>query len=47
MKLIIATIYSRFSTSIVEDDGMAERDRFFAQPEGEKLVVRFSNAEQI
>ncbi|KAF2634756.1 cytochrome P450 [Massarina eburnea CBS 473.64] len=44
MKLIIFTIYARYSTEIVEDEKMAPTDRFLVQPEGEKLVLMFSKA---
>jgi hypothetical protein len=41
MKLIIATIYARYETSVVQDFGMKMTDRFLAQPEGESLMLRF------
>ncbi|KAF1961742.1 cytochrome P450 [Byssothecium circinans] len=41
MKLIVYTVYVRYRTEVVEDDGMEMTDRFLAQPEGGKLVLRF------
>ncbi|KAF2465740.1 cytochrome P450 [Lindgomyces ingoldianus] len=41
MKLTLAAMYSRYETSIVEDDGMEQEDLFLAGPVGEKLVLKF------
>ena len=42
MKLIIYTIYSRYSTSIVDEGNMEMTDKFLAQPEGKRLVLEFT-----
>ncbi|KAF2686295.1 cytochrome P450 [Lentithecium fluviatile CBS 122367] len=42
MKLIVATMYARYETSVVEDDGMEPSDGFLAHPVGEKLVLKFT-----
>ncbi|KAF2001496.1 cytochrome P450 [Amniculicola lignicola CBS 123094] len=41
MKLIIAAIYSKYETDVVEEDGMEQKDYFLAGPVGEKLVLKF------
>jgi hypothetical protein len=41
MKLIIATMYSAYTTEVVEDADMQQEDQFLAGPVGEKLVLRF------
>ncbi|PSN73833.1 cytochrome P450, partial [Corynespora cassiicola Philippines] len=41
MKLIIAAIYSMYSTDVVDDEGMEQEDKFLAGPVNEKLVLRF------
>ncbi|KAL8824836.1 MAG: hypothetical protein Q9191_004791 [Dirinaria sp. TL-2023a] len=41
MKLVAATIYSNFTTEIVDDEGMEQTDEFISGPVGEKLVLRF------
>lgn len=44
MKLVIATIYSRYETSIIDDERMAETEETYGQVEGDKLVLKFSVA---
>jgi hypothetical protein len=41
MKLIIAKMYVKYETEVVEDDGMEQEDLFLAGPVGERLVLRF------
>ncbi|KAF2105889.1 cytochrome P450 [Lophiotrema nucula] len=41
MKLTTAAIYSRYTTSVVEDSGMEQEDLFLAGPVGEKLILKF------
>jgi hypothetical protein len=41
MKIVIATMYTNFETSIVDDEGIEQEDAFLAGPVGEKLVLRF------
>lgn len=45
MKLIIAKMYEKYETEVVEDDGMEQEDLFLAGPVGERLVLRFRVAE--
>ena len=41
MKLLVAAIYTNYTTSIVDDDGIEQADTFIAGPVGNKLVLRF------
>ena len=45
MKLIIAAIYTNFSTHIVDDVGIEQEDAYTAGPRGNKLMLRFERAE--
>lgn len=40
MKLVLACVYSNFTTTIVDDGGIQQRDAYTAPPIGEKLVVQ-------
>ena len=42
MKILIAAIYTNYTTSIVDDEGMEQRDTFIGHPIGEKLVLKVS-----
>jgi hypothetical protein len=41
MKLLTATLYTHYTTAVVDDSGMAQKDRLLAGPEGERLVLAF------
>lgn len=41
MKLIIATIYTNYTTEIVDDEGIEQTDTYISRPIGDKLVMRF------
>jgi hypothetical protein len=46
MKLIIAIIYSNYTSHIVDDDGVAEQgDGYASRPAKEQLYLRFERAE--
>lgn len=46
MKLIIAAIYSNFTSHIVDDDGVADQgDGYTARPSKERLYLRFETVE--
>ena len=45
MKLIIAAIYTNFSTHIVDDEGIEQVDAYTAGPRGNKLILRFEHVE--
>ncbi|ORY05166.1 cytochrome P450 [Clohesyomyces aquaticus] len=42
MKLTLAAIYTQYTTSIVDDEGIEQDDKFLAGPKGEKLVLKFN-----
>ena len=41
MKLVVATIYSNFTTEVLHHEGMKQADTYIAGPVGEKCVLRF------
>ena len=45
MKLIIAAIYTNFSTHVVNDEGIEQEDAYTAGPRGNKLMLRFEHVE--
>ena len=45
MKLIIAAIYTNFSTHVVDDEGIEQEDAYTAGPRGNKLMLRFERVE--
>ena len=45
MKLIVAAIYTNFTTHIVDDEGIEQVDAYTAGPRGNKLVLRFERVE--
>ncbi|KAJ5239779.1 hypothetical protein N7468_004398 [Penicillium chermesinum] len=45
IKLVMAAVYSNYSTAIVDDEGIEQEYAFIALPRGRKLMLRFSPAE--
>lgn len=43
MKLITAAIYSNFTTTIVDDEGIEAIDAYTVRPKGNKLILRFAH----
>ncbi|KAH7371523.1 cytochrome P450 [Pyrenochaeta sp. MPI-SDFR-AT-0127] len=43
MKIVIAAIYTNYTTSIIDDEGMEQQDTFLGHPLGEKLVLKLSS----
>lgn len=41
MKLVVAAVYTNFTTSIVDDENMEAIDAYTVKPRGEKLILRF------
>lgn len=41
LKLLIAAVYTNFTTSIVDDEGIEPIDSFIAGPAGNKLFLQF------
>ena len=44
MKLIVAAIYTNFTASIVDDEGIEELDAYTTRPKGSKLILQFAKA---
>lgn len=40
IKYIIASLYSNYSTAVVDDTGIEQSDSYTAPPKGDKLVIR-------
>lgn len=43
MKLVTAAIYSNFTTSIVDDDGIEAIDAYTVRPTSNKLILEFQH----
>jgi hypothetical protein len=41
-KAILASIYASFTSKIIDDDGIEQRDGLPADPVGDKLILGFS-----
>ena len=41
LKLLLAAVYANYSTSIVDDGGMEQREDFVSPPVSGKLDLRF------
>lgn len=44
IKLILATIYTSFTTAVLDDTGIEQEDAYTARPRGHTLVVRVQAA---
>ncbi|MCJ1433063.1 hypothetical protein MMC27_002422 [Xylographa pallens] len=45
MKFLLAAIYTNYTTSVVDDEGIEQEDAYTAGPVGNKLVVKFARVE--
>lgn len=43
MKLVIAALYTNYTTSIIDDQGMEQEDAFLGHPVGEKLLLKLKS----
>jgi len=43
MKLVVAAIYTNYTTEIVDAEGIEQADTYVSGPVGEKLVLRFKH----
>lgn len=43
MKQIVASIYTNYRTTIVNDHGIEQTDGYTARPVSEKLILRFDS----
>jgi hypothetical protein len=44
MKLVIAAIYTNYTTHIVDDTGIEQVEAFIAGPRSNQLILRFERA---
>jgi hypothetical protein len=44
MKLVIAAIYTNYTTHIVDDTGIEQVEAFIAGPRSNRLILRFERA---
>jgi hypothetical protein len=40
MKYILAALYSKYSTTIVDDTGIEQSDSYTAPPKSDKLIIK-------
>jgi hypothetical protein len=45
MKYIIAALYSKYSTTIVDDTGIEQSDSYTAPPKSDKLMIKLEKLE--
>jgi len=45
LKLLFASIYTNFETSIIDDEGIEQSESFIAGPVGNKLIVQLHPVE--
>ena len=41
LKLLVVAIYTNYTTTIVDDEGIEQMDAFVASPVGNKLILKF------
>ncbi|MCJ1391105.1 hypothetical protein MMC18_003967 [Xylographa bjoerkii] len=46
MKYLLAAIYTNYTTSVVDDEGIEQEDAYTAGPVGNKLVLNFARVEE-
>lgn len=42
IKLVMAAVYSNFTTSTIDDEGIEQHYEFIALPRGRKLMLKFT-----
>jgi hypothetical protein len=47
MKLIVASIYTNYSTYIIDDEGIEQLDSMIASPAGDKLILGFNRITKV
>lgn len=43
MKLVVAAIYTNYTTAIIDDEDIEAIDAYTVKPRGEKLVLKFES----
>lgn len=46
IKLILAAIYTNYTTKIIDDEGIEQDDGYTVGPVGNKLILRFEKVER-
>lgn len=44
MKLVVAAIYTNYTTRIIDDEGIEQLDGYAVGPKGDKLILQFERA---
>lgn len=44
IKLILAAVYANFTSTIIDDEGIEQRDELPADPVSDKLILSFQRA---
>jgi hypothetical protein len=47
MKLIVASMYTNYSTYIIDDEGIEQLDGMIAAPAGDKLNLGFKRIDKV
>ena len=42
MKVVVAAIYTNYTTYVIDDEGIEQMDTMVARPAGEKLILGFN-----
>lgn len=46
MKLVVAAIYTNYTTYVIDDEGIEQLDSMVARPTGEKLILGFNRLQR-
>ena len=46
MKFLLGAIYSNYTTSVVDDEGIEQEDAYTAGPVGNKLILKFARVHE-
>jgi hypothetical protein len=44
IKSVVASIYTNYTTEIIDDEGMEQVDGYAVGPKGDKLILQFKRA---
>jgi hypothetical protein len=47
MKLVVASVYTNYTTHIVDDEGIEQEEGMIGSPVGEKLILRFNHIPKV
>lgn len=45
LKLVVAAIYTNYTTKIIDDKGMEQLDAYSAGPKGDDLILQFEKVQ--